>query len=88
MGTKAVRTGRELSGKDIMVTLLLRNVVLISIAIGHLGSMGPMFCNFLFGYTPSTEPYFLDDHANAHKVFKRATKLPCPIGVAVTVGVK
>ena len=74
-------TQLSLTGKDVIQSLVDKNIALIPAAIDPHGKWGPMFDSLLTGYRAITPHIFNQENQAAATMHERATSHPCPTGI-------
>jgi hypothetical protein len=75
-------TGFEITGEEIIQTLLDADKVLIPIAVSPYGRWGHMFHAFLFGLPPDHKPLkFVNRRSHAFRMYNRALSDPTPLNL-------
>ena len=85
-------TENSISGEDIIKQMIDKGIILIPMTIDPHGKWGPMLENFLFGYTPLTDPMFEPTQAcprrrfapHAKTMYELAMSPPCPTNIVTT----
>lgn len=85
-------TENSISGEDIIKQMIDKGIILIPMTIDPHGKWGPMLENFLFGYTPLTDPLFEPTQAcprrrftpHAKTMYELAMSPPCPTNIVTT----
>jgi hypothetical protein len=75
-------TGFEITGEEIIQTLLDADKVLIPIAVSPYGRWGHMFHAFFFGLPPDHKPLkFVNRRSHAFRMYNRALSDPTPLNL-------